>query len=69
MSTLAEESDDVIRHLTVSARKLQPVAVKASEYQLLLINRGFQAASESKRALSEVRGGESEEFNIKEQLA
>ena len=51
MPVLTDEGD-VIRHLTVSAKRLQPVAAAVSEYHLFLIKR---AALESKRAKSEVR--------------
>ena len=43
MPTLTEEAE-VIRHLSVSANRLLPVATKVTEFQLFLINNNLQAS-------------------------
>ena len=71
MPTVVEEAD-VIRHLTISTKRLQPMAAKLTEFQLFLINRNLHAAKESKRTLSEGRSQPKPKFgeiNMKDQLA
>jgi hypothetical protein len=43
MPALTEEGD-VIRHLTISAKRLQPIVNKVTEFQLFLINKNLKAA-------------------------